>query len=170
MNAPELPEETSKVEDLSAWIDGELSNDTMEKLDREVAHDPELRAEATRLKAAWDLLDHLPKPVASPDLTNRTMAMLQICETTTQRFEPTTHFTSVGPRDLFQFAAWWALLALLVIVGFGIARTLEARQVANTDQSRFLWLDMAAVAPEFRGDIEFLKWLAQPGRFGSDNP
>jgi len=29
---------------------------------------------------------------------------------------------------------------------------------------------MASVAPEFRGDLEFLRWLAQPGRFGSDMP
>jgi anti-sigma factor RsiW len=122
MNAPELPEETSKVEDLSAWIDGELTRDSMEKLEHDVAHDPKLRAEATRLKAAWDLLDHLPKPVASHDLTNRTMAMLQICDTTTQRFEPSSQFASVKPRGILQLGLWWALLAFLVVGGYGIAR------------------------------------------------
>ena len=170
MNAPELPEETSKVEDLSAWIDGELPRDSMEKLEHDVAHDPKLRAEATRLKAAWDLLDHLPKPVASHDLTNRTMAMLQICDTTTQRFEPSSQFASVKPRGILQLALWWALLAFLVVGGYGIARTLDTQRFSHPAQSRFLWLDMASVAPEFRGDLEFLRWLAQPSRFGSDMP
>lgn len=170
MNAPELPEETSKVEDLSAWIDGELSQDTMEKLGRDVARDPELHAEATRLKAAWDLLDHLPRPAANPALTNRTMAMLQVRETATQSIESITQFAPVEPHRATLSILWWALLAILVIGGYGVTRKLMARPISNPVDSRFIWLDVASVAPEFRGDLEFLQWLAQPGRFGSPPP
>jgi hypothetical protein len=98
------------------------------------------------------------------------MALLQICDTTTQRFEPSSQFASVKPRGILQLGLWWALLAFLVVGGYGIARTLDTQCFPHPAQSRFLWLDMASVAPEFRGDLEFLRWLAQPGRFGSDMP
>ncbi len=58
-------------EDLSAWLDGELPADRAAEVDAAVQQDPELQAEADRLRSLRDLIGAMPRMDAPRDLPER---------------------------------------------------------------------------------------------------
>jgi len=160
--APEKPEETTKFEKISAWIDGEL---TIEAL----GQDPKFRLEAQETKAAWELLDHLPKPENNPALTNKTMALLQLRD-----IQPTNPGSDITASNLaksafLQMAGWWTALTIIFAISFGISSFLIS-PYSQPHLTKYLWLNSASVPLEYRQDTEFLKWLVAPERFGNPKP
>jgi anti-sigma factor RsiW len=62
--------------DLVAYLDGELHGAAAQAIEARLSLDPEARAEAESLRRAWDMLDFLPRPEASPNFTERTMSRI----------------------------------------------------------------------------------------------
>jgi len=162
--AVEKPEETTKVEKISAWIDGELTTEAL-------GQDPKFRKEAQETKAAWDLLDHLPKPENNPALTNRTMSLLQLRDI--QPTSPGANITSpkIANSAFLPMMGWWAGLIIVFAASFGISNYLiSPYRLSNQGDAKYLWLNAASVPVEYRQDTEFLKWLVAPERFGNPKP
>lgn len=162
--AAENPDETTKAEKISAWIDGELTTEAL-------GHDPKFRQEAQETKAAWDLLDHLPKPEKNPALTNRTMALLQLRDTQPTTIEANITPSKVAKSAFLPMVGWWAALTIIFAISFRISDSLIASNgKSHAAVARYLWLNAASVPVEYRHDIEFLKWLVGPERFGIPKP
>ncbi|MFM7114896.1 MAG: hypothetical protein ACKO26_27485 [Planctomycetota bacterium] len=167
MTSPD-PDAKSKAERISAWIDGELSEDAKDRFGEEMGKDPSLRLEADLTKAAWDLLNHLPKPEPNPSLTQKTMTLLQFGEL---GVASNTSAKKAGQSAIVMIGLWWTGLAMLLLGSFFATRAMTGIHSRTTDaQEPFFWLDTASVRPEIRSDTEFLKWLAAPDRFGSPEP
>jgi len=167
MTAPD-PDETSKAERISAWIDGELSEDANDRFKEEMCQDPSLKLEADLTKAAWDLLNQLPKPEPNPSLTQKTMTLLQFGEL---GIGTDTSAKQAGQSAIFLIGSWWTALAMLLLASFFATRAMTGiHSRTTTAKEPFFWLDTAGVRPEIRSDTEFLKWLAAPDRFGSPEP
>ncbi len=96
--------------DLTAYLDGELDEETSQAFEARLSRDPKLRAEADALKRTWEMLDYLPKPEPSNNFTNRTLERLAIRSTST---------TAVVPRRRWGWLApvGWAAAMVVAMVG-----------------------------------------------------
>src|SRR4051794_35752255 len=94
-------------EDLVAYLDGELDDETTQRLETKLSQSAAARTEAEELKRSWGLLDYLPRPKASEDFTNQTMDKLATIQLASARRMRLTRWLS---------ATGWA--AGLVLAGF----------------------------------------------------
>lgn len=168
---PEIPDENSREEKISAWIDSNLTPEADSQFTEDLGRNPLLRQEARETKAAWDLLDHLPRPQNNPMLTQRTMVLLQLGDTTTQKAPTHPAGETAFVSTFIPMVAWWSFLALVFGLSFWCAKSVIAPVGhAGSGTSRFHWLNAATVPPEYRGDTDFLQWLTAPERFGAASP
>src|SRR5437870_1212816 len=63
---------------LTAYLDGELDEETAQALEAKLSQDPDARAEVEELKQAWTMLDYLPRPTPSTSFTHRTIEKLAV--------------------------------------------------------------------------------------------
>ena len=169
--APDKPEETNKVEKISAWIDGDMTAEASIQFAEALGKDPLLRLEAQETKAAWDLLDHLPKPENSPTLTNKTLALLQLRDIQPATSEVDATRSKLTKSYSVQMVGWWMVLGLVFGISFGLSWALmKADNRSRLGIAKYLWLNAASVPVEYRQDTEFLKWIVAPERFGTPKP
>ncbi len=71
-------------DNLVAYLDGELEEDTTQYIDQVLAKSEVARHEVEALARTWELLDLLPKPNASENFTERTLTTLKVSEVRTQ--------------------------------------------------------------------------------------
>jgi anti-sigma factor RsiW len=65
-------------EELIAYLDGEMDENTAHAFETRLRRDAALRAEAEVMKKTWELLDYLPRPEPSPQFTHRTLERLTV--------------------------------------------------------------------------------------------
>jgi anti-sigma factor RsiW len=152
MSKPEPPTE-NEVTDIVAYLDGELDGAAAQAVEKRLARDRTARAEATALKQAWDLLDLLPQPEASPTFTNRTMARLAPVNTMAARSMPArTLANPVGspqtlaaqstprlahwPRRVLGGLAWAAALLLAFLGGYSGFNRLHSAEPGKAELIR----------------------------------
>ncbi|HET6422522.1 MAG TPA: hypothetical protein VFG20_02490 [Planctomycetaceae bacterium] len=70
-------------DNLVAYLDGELEEDTTQYIDQVLAKSEVARHEVEALARTWELLDLLPKPNASETFTERTLTTLRVSEVRT---------------------------------------------------------------------------------------
>lgn len=73
---PNQPLGASDFEELTAYLDGELSAAEMQTVESRIAVDQVYRAEMQRLQKAWDVLDQLPRSESSAEFTKSTIEMV----------------------------------------------------------------------------------------------
>src|SRR5580658_8768643 len=66
------------IEQLSAYLDGELDADARQQVEQLLARDPQARIELQRLERAWELLDGLPRIELEPSFTQTTVEMIAV--------------------------------------------------------------------------------------------
>ena len=127
-----MPENTSFSDDaeqlneqLSAYIDGELSPEETIVLEQRLAADEKLRKRLAGLKKNWGLLESLPRENVSSRFTASTVEMVAIRATANNSLDTSTAigWASRNPRWLFILAA--ALLA-------GFLGYMATRVITNT--------------------------------------
>jgi hypothetical protein len=65
-------------ENLVAYLDGELDEETVEALEATLANSAEAREEVDMLTRTWSLMDKLPQPGPSQEFTLRTLTAIQM--------------------------------------------------------------------------------------------
>lgn len=65
----------SERANLVAYLDGELGEEQSQALAAKLTHSISARRETETLERTWELLDFLPRPEGSPDLTARTLSL-----------------------------------------------------------------------------------------------
>jgi anti-sigma factor RsiW len=149
-------------EDLVAYLDGELDEEKARAIEARINLDPRMRTEAEALRSAWDMLDYLPRPEASPAFTHRTL------ERVTR--QPATMRVGGGRwRALAAAVGWAAALLVAALLGYGGGNAWLAQYPTDDDLVRDLRILDNKRLYEPVEDLEFLKKLAHPDLFGDDS-
>jgi anti-sigma factor RsiW len=149
-------------ENLVAYLDGELDEDTARALETKLSLNPAARAEAEAFRQAWSMLDYLPRSDPSPTFTHRTLERLAL-QTQMVRHRGRSWLAGLG---------WVAALILAALAGFGAARLIwpDPREPADLDEYLVRHLPIAEKLHllEQAVDVEFLRELDHPDLFGDD--
>jgi anti-sigma factor RsiW len=150
---------------LTAYLDGELDEETAHTLEAKLSQDPEARAEVEALRQAWGMLDYLPRASPSTTFTHRTMERLSLERRPVETGRMPVQ-RSVWPRRL----AWTAAVLVAALAGYWGSSVLFAPSTPDADEPlvRHLrvierWRDYETI-----DDIEFLKGLDHPELFGEE--
>jgi hypothetical protein len=148
---------------LVAYLDGELNEAETRAIATKLSLSATARREVDALERTWQLLDHLPRPQAPQDFTERTLTGVRHLADRGGRFE--SALTAAARRGLW--AGLW-LAGALVAFGVGYALTYWAWPNPTARLTRDL--SIAEHLDEYRevGSIDFLKELASSPEFLSD--
>lgn len=102
-------------DNLVAYLDGELEEETTQYIDQVLAKSEVARHEVEALARTWELLDLLPKPNATEDFTERTLTTLRVSEVRTQITDQ-PWFTQV--RKAAVAVVWVVVLGVAASVGY----------------------------------------------------
>jgi anti-sigma factor RsiW len=68
----------SLQEELTAYLDGELTSEDRRRVEEKLARDPEYRGELQRMQRAWDMLDKLPRATVDDSFARTTIEMVAV--------------------------------------------------------------------------------------------
>jgi anti-sigma factor RsiW len=150
-------------DNLVAYLDGELNETEAQTIEAKLTHSVSARSEVEALEKTWELLDHLPRPKASAEMTSRTLSQAALL---------------ASPDDLLVSVAKGTALRLgRVLVGAAVVLISLGVGYLST---RWLWpnptvrlardLSLAEHLDEYQtmGSFEFLKQLDESGVFDVD--
>jgi len=147
--------------ELIAYLDGELDANASRTLEARLNRDPIARAEAETLRRTWELLDYLPRTEASATFTHRTMERATVTDPA---------LTGRHWRPWLRGLGWLAAAVLCGVGSYAAVTALAPREEANDDD---LVRDLRIIENkrfyEAADDIEFLRALDHPDRFGEDS-
>jgi anti-sigma factor RsiW len=149
-------------ENLVAYFDGELDEESARTLEARLNLDPQTRAEADALQATWNLLDYLPRSDPSPSFTHRTLEKLAL------QTGPHAHS---GSGRWLKFLGWAAAILVAAGLGFAAARWLwQPRTPADLDEQMVRHLRVIDKVHQYEqvDDLDFLRGLDQPDLFGEE--
>ncbi|MGE0610676.1 MAG: anti-sigma factor [Pirellulales bacterium] len=141
------------LDELSAYLDGELDAERSRAIEEMLARDPAVRAEVQRLERAWQLLEELPCEGVDESFTQSTVAMLAVAAE-----QDLAQQTQALPT--LQRRRWLrAAIGLAAAAALGFACVQLAAPASNQQLLRDL--TVIEQLDEYRqaGDIEFLRLL-----------
>jgi anti-sigma factor RsiW len=150
---------------LTAYLDGELDEETAQALEAKLSQDPNARAEVEALRQAWTMLDYLPRSAPSATFTHRTMERLSL----ERRPVETGKMPAGRAGSWFGPVAWAAAMVLAAWIGWYASQRLW-QPTPDPDEAlvRQLRLIEKWRAYEMVDDVEFLRALDDPDLFGED--
>lgn len=161
-------------ENLTAYLDGEVDEETARSIEARINTEPELRLAADAMKQAWDMLDYLPKTEASSNFTNKTLERLEIHKPVSTMSMP----RAMAWQKPLVYVLWALGLLIAFVVGFSVARVqgptlpnssqYSPNQVEETLQNRQHLLENKQLYDPI-DNLDFLKGLEHPELFGEDS-
>src|SRR6516225_7738351 len=104
--------------DLVAYLDGELPEAHTRLISSKLTQSATARREVEILQKTWELLDHLPRPQAPPEFSERTVSHIRRLEVEGKAWEPlVASWSARGVRVVVY------LIAVGVSLGLGFALT-----------------------------------------------
>lgn len=148
--------------ELSAYLDGELDDAGIRRVEELLAADPQARAELQLLERTWDLLDELPRTEVDESFTQSTVAMVALAAA-----KDVEHEKQAAPqrrrRELL--IGLGGMLAASLLTFFGV-------RAFWPDPDGQLLRDLTVLQnlDEYRqaGDIEFLRIMHREQVFPED--
>jgi anti-sigma factor RsiW len=162
---PRKPNE-QEVEELVAYLDGELTEAEAQQVEARLNVDPVARRETDALQKAWDMLDHLPRAEPSPEFTTRTVNSIEIQATTARLKRRREFWARWSPRLVG--LGWAAGILLFFLAGFFAFRLLRSAEPADYDLARDLRLIENKRLYELVDSVDFLRTLDTPDLFGEE--
>jgi anti-sigma factor RsiW len=154
---------------LSAYLDGELDEESTRQVEVRMSLEPDLRHEYDTLRQTWGLLDYLPRAAPSIDFTNRTLERLTH-ETLT--VPAPTWIGRVFRRVPAAGLAWSLGLLLALGAGLWVGNSVVWPRVSETENDDALARHLRVVERwrlyQAADDIEFVRQLDQPDLFGDE--
>jgi anti-sigma factor RsiW len=147
-------------ENLVAYLDGELDDESARTLEAKLNLDPNARAETEAMQQAWGLLDYLPRAEPSASFTHRTLERLAL------QTGP-----AHAPQRWLGGLAWAAAVLIAAAAGFMGARWIpHAREASDLDEQivRHLRVIEKVQLYDQVEDIDFLRALDQPDLFADE--
>ncbi len=91
--------------ELVAYLDGELDESTTQRIETVLSQSPVARTDVEMLVRTYDLLDLLPRPKASTEFTEKTIATAKLAEV---------------PVDYTQTAAFQKVQRIIPVLGYAV--------------------------------------------------
>jgi anti-sigma factor RsiW len=155
----DAPGQETMVEELVAYLDGELDTDSNRRVERRLSQDPKYRRQLRALQQSWDLLDHLPRADVDESFTESTIAMValrasderqQTQTSATRRFRlvmgGAAACAALAFASAFAATRWWADMQDRQLLS-------DLPVIENLDEYRYA------------ESIEFLRLLEREGLF-----
>jgi anti-sigma factor RsiW len=161
---PEAPRlSPAERDNLVAYLDGELNDAESRAIATKLTMSPTARREIEALERTWELLDHLPRPQASEQLTERTLS--EVRKLAEQGGALETAFLH-ATRRAAKTAIWIAGSVAALFVGIAVTAWVWPNPTARLARE----LSIAEHLDEYRdvGDFEYLKELASSPEFNAD--
>jgi anti-sigma factor RsiW len=153
------PESDLFRDQLVAYLDGELSAEESQALERHLSEDPDLRRQLQTHQQAWDLLDDIPRAEVKETFTQTTVEMIAV--STEEAIQDAQR--RQGVRRVCAWLAGGAGALLTCAVGF------YATSAYLTAPNRKLIEDLPIIenldAYRNAESVDFLKALEQEGLF-----
>ena len=146
-----------------AYLDGELNDAEARVIATKLSNSATARRELELLEKTWALLDQLPRPKASEQLTERTLTGMQRIAGQGDRLETAFRGTA---RQVAQLAAAVLLALAASVAGFVLTYWAWPNPSARLARD----LPLVEHFEEYRdiGTFDFLDALAESPEFGSD--
>ena len=150
-------------DNLVAYLDGELPDGESRRIATKLTSSPTARREVEALERTWQLLDHLPRPQAPENFTERTLTGVRQWEERGGAIESVV--ASVVRR--FAWAAMWLVAAA---VAFVASYALINRAWPHPTERLARDLSIAEHWDEYRevGSVDFLHELTNSPQFFND--
>jgi hypothetical protein len=110
---------TDQRDHLTAYLDGELDEDMTRQIETVLAQSTVARNDVEVLAKTYELLDLLPRPKASGEFTEKTLATAKLGEV---RRDPRQTMWYRQGRRIIRWASWTALLFTAACVSYSVAR------------------------------------------------
>ena len=148
--------------DLVAYIDGELPEAPSRVISTKLTQSATARREVEMLQKTWELLDHLPRPQAPEQFSEKTISQIRRLETKHRTWEPAL---AVWTARLARVAVYLLLGAVSLGAGFAFTRWVWPDPTARLVQD----LTLAERLDEYLevGSFGFLQELAESKEFGA---
>jgi anti-sigma factor RsiW len=145
---------------LVAYLDGELGEAEARTLEAKLTQSVSARREVEALEKTWELLDYLPRPKASPELTSRTLSQAALAASPDERLLSVAKGTA---RRVVRGAVGIALVLLTLGLGYASTRWLWPNPTVRLARR----LSLGEHLDEYRsvGNFDFLKQLDESGVF-----
>jgi anti-sigma factor RsiW len=147
--------------ELIAYLDGELNDKAARAMEAKLSRDPRARAEADALLRTWELLDHLPRPEPTEDFTQRTIQSVSALRPV------------VVGRNRWRVwiggTSWAAGVLLAAAAGYAGVTWFTPKPPNDEALVRELRIIENKRYYDLVDDLEFLRDLDHPDRFGDDN-
>jgi hypothetical protein len=155
--------QSSDIEELTAYLDGELGPEALQHVEQRLVADPAYLAEMQSLQRTWDLLDEVPSTEPGVSFTQTTMEM--VVGEATQNARKRQQRSWVWPMRI-------AVLVTVPIILFATAFALTRSFQTETD--RLLVQDLSVIEnyPKYlvvENNIEFLNQLVRRGLFSDSS-
>jgi hypothetical protein len=147
------------IDELSAYLDGELDGESVRRVEERLARDPAYRAELKKLERAWDLLDRLPRASVGENFTRTTIEMVALSASQAAQAVLTELPRRQRRARLIGAAAMGAALVAGFLIGVSIWP--DPNEGLLEDLPVLENLDLYYQADE----IEFLRLLEKEGLF-----
>jgi len=155
---------------LSAYLDGELDEDAMQRLEARLHAEREMRAEFEAMRRTWGLLEYLPRAAPSADFTSRTLQRLAVETQALPR--PVPRWSDRWRRLPLRGIAWAGAVFFALGVGYAVGGRLSgSSDAAGDDDALLRHLRVIKQWPVYQHaeDIDFLRQLDQPDLFGDES-
>jgi anti-sigma factor RsiW len=162
---PEQRLNSEERANLAAYIDGELTETESRAIATKLSLSPTARREMESLRKAWELLEFLPRPKASPIFSERTLTSVRALESRAGAWDRTAGawLAHAGKLAVCLFVA-----AAALGMGFALTRWAWPDPAARMVRD----LSLAEHLDEYKevGSFEFLEELARSKEFGGPSP
>ncbi len=157
LNQPE--NDFSTIEELTAYLDGELDQESIQRVEQRLGDDPAYLAEMQSLQRTWDLLDAIPTTEPGTSFTKTTMEL--VVGEAVRSAQTKRNRSWVWP---IRIAIMLAIPALLFGIAFSVMRNLQTRS------DRVLMENLSEIEnyPRYDAitfDMEFLTKLTERSLF-----
>lgn len=160
MNAsPSQPEFDVVIEQLVAYLDGELDPEAARRIEQRLASDPAFRARLQQLQRTWDLLDDLPRSEATSTFTRSTVEMVAVQAENDLRSSTNSAWLRPWIVGLVGIAG----VCVAALLGYQVSRSIwpSADEALLRDLPVVERVDVYLHA----GNVEFLRTLQEEGLF-----
>ncbi len=164
MNNEPTSKKPGQLEQLVAYLDGELNDEQSAAMEKRLSENPKLREAADELDRTWSMLDVLGPVTVGEEFSQKTMqTVVTTCSLSEQSSRP-----SFG-KLLFSFATgqalvWFGIGVLGTLVGLGLAGLRSPSKESIQAMQLLRQIDMLDRYPQYSiiPDVESLQQLQFP--------
>ncbi len=156
------PATAELAQELTAYLDGELSPEASRAVEQRLASDPQARAELRRLERVWDALEHLPRQPTTEDFARSTLEMVALNAEAAAK--PRLAWSRLGVWGRIALGGLLGVLTVgLLVGGFALGR----QMFPNPNRPFLADLPILLRMEEYRavGTLEYLEQLDKLGVF-----